>query len=147
MARVKPKFKWLDIFNAINCETYNEKGKDFDEGLNCFSQIILFLKETGHEIGELPKDITWTNVVDKWREDDTRVVDIMKRYLKDVVMPISISELETGDIILIKDIKGERQMPSIYCGNGRVFTMSERGAVKLRLSLHEITGVYRGVNV
>jgi len=147
--KIKPKYNWTSVFNALECAEYNKTGRRIDSGVNCFSMIVNYLDLTGHDVSyenELINGYTYENIVDRWQENDQAAVEMARELLKNSVIKIEIGEMKIGDILVARDRTG-KMFPCVYTGNGKVFTMTAKGSGRIKLALYEIVEVYRGSNL
>ena len=143
------KHNWNEIFKQLDCDNYNPKGQTFDEGLNCFTLMLHFLQLTGHDvkfedniIGELTQD----NIRDLWLKDNRGVIDLCIEYFTPIVNEIQLGEINIGDILIVRDIH-RCVVPVIYVGNGKVFTITTTGTIRIPLHRCDVISAHRGNNI
>ena len=145
------KHNWNEIFRALDCDDYNPQGQTFDEGLHCFTIILHFLQLTGHDVkfeDDLLGGLTQENINEKWKEDNRSVIDLCIEYFAPIVKQIDIGKINIGDILIVQVLDlHKRLIPVIYCGNGKVFTMTETGTVRIPLHRCKIISAHRGNNI
>jgi hypothetical protein len=143
--KIIPKFRWTDLFRKLKCDDYNKEAKEMTEGANCFSLLVNYLALTGHKISfedELVNDYTFQNVVYKWEKNDTAAVNMAREYFKDVVHRVPVDRSKIGDIVIVTDHRN-KLFPCINAGNGRLFTMTEKGTVFLKIAQVTVVDAYR----
>ena len=139
----------INTFSKLNKAEWNATGKTLDEGVNCFSLLVNFLNETGHNIpfDNLPEGYTYENIKALWEEDDKKAVKVMTEYLLQWGYEKDKKDMRIGDILVLENNKG-KYFPAIYGGNGKMVTMiAEHGCYHSKLANYKIHGVYRGYKV
>jgi hypothetical protein len=140
----KGKFDWNEIFQRLDCEKYNPKGKTFEEGLHCYTIIVHYLNLLGYNFNfnkHIIGDLTQDNINEKWKEDPARVVNLCLEYFSSISREVPITQMKLGDVLIVQINKNI--IPTIYCGGNKIFTMLEQGTVRLNLNKFKILSCHR----
>lgn len=140
----KGKFDWNEIFQQLDCDNYNPKGTTFEEGLHCYTIIVHYLNLLGYDFNfndHIIGDLTQDNINEKWKENPKRVVDLCLKYFSSISREVKLTEIKVGDVLIV-EIRGDI-LPSIYCGNGKVFMMLEQGTVRMPLHRFKVLSCHR----
>ena len=145
------KCDFTKVFQKLDCGKYSETGRTVQEGLNCFSFIVNYLRETDHDVSleddVISGDYTYSNILEKWEQDDGQTVQAVIDSFGDFIYRIKLSEIRPGDILVLIDPKTDKKFPAVYVTNGKVATMTKRGSGRMRLSNYKVSDIFRGKNI
>lgn len=141
---------WHKIVNKLNSAEYNPKGRTIKEGLNCFTMITEMLNYYNHNIpisedGIITGNYTYDNIVDNFKNNNTKTVNDIIEYMKTWTDEITKNKIKTGDPIIIKNTKTKKLYPGIYSGNGKYFSIIQNGTSHVKIGgNYMIDKVFRG---
>jgi hypothetical protein len=116
-----------------------------DEGLDCFTLIINYLRNRGIDItdNESFMGFTFSNYKKEFIENPVKLMAVAFRYIETKAKKIPLLQATAGDIIVIKNSDGSLSF-GIDSGNGFAIGISETdGVISLNKKDFEITMVYR----
>jgi hypothetical protein len=134
--------KSLEYIGAQYCA----HGFSKDEGYDCFSLVINFLRENGFD---LPEDYEWKGLSFQtyyylWLEDKDAAIQKMAEFLDAHTDKIKFKDVRIGDIFIVVNKEDER-FCGVYGGNDKIITaLYDRGVVAISLRHFEIIDIYRG---
>jgi hypothetical protein len=113
--------------------------------------ILHFLQLTGHDVkfeDNLLGGLTQENINEKWKADNKSVIDLCLEYFAPISRQIKLGEINIGDVLIVQILDLHRRLiPVIYSGNGKVFTMTEAGTIRIPLHRCNIISAHRGNNI
>jgi cell wall-associated NlpC family hydrolase len=96
---------------------------DETRGWDCLNLLRHFFKDIGKELPEFPKDWTWENYAERWKNGEGRKE--FKKYLMDMGTEIEPNFMMHGDLLIFEG----RQMTfcGIYLGAGHILSVFDIG--------------------
>jgi len=142
---------WYEITEKYNAIKYKQGSWDIDEGLDCISMIVLFMKDIGKDVDDLIDGskgfeykgniLTATTFLD-YVNDKVEINKALKLFIKQHCN--KVDRMKKGDIVFFnyrKDI-----LLGVYLGAGLVMCCFETyGIKKIKLRTFNIMEIYRWV--
>lgn len=126
---------------------YCGQGFSKEEGYDCFSLIVNFLRESGIN---LPEDYQWKGLTfqsyyDLWKEDKDNAVQVMTKFLEEHTKRKLLKDLTVGDILIVTSNDSNTTFCAIYGGNDKIITADMRlGVLGLPLRHYNINDIFEG---
>jgi len=151
ITQMNRKKSWYKITEKYNAIKYKQGSWDIDEGLDCISMIVLFMKDIGKSVDDWitgskafeykGNHLTATTFLD-YLSDKNEITKALKSFLKYTCK--KVDRMSKGDIVFFnyrKDI-----LFGIYLGGGLVMCSFETyGIKKIKLRNFDIMEIYRWV--
>jgi hypothetical protein len=116
-----------------------------DNGIDCFTLIINYLRNRNIEIAEdeTYNNLTFETYKDAFLKNPQALMQVAIDYIKTKTKEIQLFEVIAGDILLIKSCNGNLSF-GIDTGNGFAISISETdGVISLSKNDFEILRAYR----
>ena len=139
----KLPYNTTDKYTGIK---YNPEGISKEEGFNCLSMCIDFCKE---EMGldynfdkNISGDIHWNNITKLFHSNPIKVFDEVEKYFLNYYDIIPPHKMRKGDLLVIDGGKN-RKVPSVFVGNNKILSITDKGIKVVSLQGIRTYKVYR----
>ena len=123
---------------------YNLGCQDINNGLDCFTIAITYLRQCGIDIPEDTKYKSFT--FDNYKEaylNDPKVLNVGIEYISNITKEVKANQAVAGDILVIKDENGNEGL-AIDGGNGNMISaVKEIGITTLKKKNYSILRAFR----